>query len=100
MQRKYWSVKKMMKSSSHSQMEQQNCQGETTNSEYPLSTEPTDDAEAHADLWSIQGDFIYRHHCERRVQLFVPKEETLLIPLKYIDVIRSAHTDLDVMQET
>ena len=29
MQRKYWSVKKMMKSSSHSQMEQQNCQGET-----------------------------------------------------------------------
>ena len=26
-------------------------------------------------------------------------EETFPIPLKYIDVTRSAHTDLDVMQE-
>ena len=24
--------------------------------------EPTDDAEARADSWSVQGDFIYRHH--------------------------------------
>ena len=30
---------------------------------------------------------------------YVPKEETFPIPLKYIDVTRSAHTDLDVMQE-
>ena len=29
----------------------------------------------------------------------VPKEETFTIPLKYIDVTRSTHTDLDVMQE-
>ena len=29
----------------------------------------------------------------------MPKEETFPIPLKYIDVTRSAHTDLDVMQE-
>ena len=43
--------------------------------------------------------FIYRHHNEPRVQLNVPKEETFLIPLKYIDVTRSAHTDLDVLQE-
>ena len=50
--------------------------------------------------WSIQGDFIYRHHNELRVQLYVPKEETFIIPLKYIDVTRSTHTDLDVMQET
>ena len=34
-----------------------------------------------------------------RVQLFVPKEESFPIPLKYIDVIRSIHTDLDVAQE-
>ena len=40
------------------------------------------------------------HHNEPRVQLYVPKEETFLIPLKYIDVTRSTHTDLDVMQET
>ena len=57
----------------------------------------TDDAEVRADFWSIQGDFIYRHHNEPRVQLYVPKEETFPIP--YIDVTRSTHTDLDVMQE-
>ena len=32
-------------------------------------TESTDDAEARADFWSIQGDFINRHHSEPRVQL-------------------------------
>ena len=52
-----------------------------------------------ADLWSIQGDFICRHHNETRVQLNVPKEETFPIPLKYIGVTRSTHTDLDVLQE-
>ena len=61
--------------------------------------EPTDDAEAWKDLWSIQGDFIYRHHSEPRVQFYVPKEETFSIPLKYIDAARSTLTDLDVMQE-
>ena len=63
------------------------------------TTESTDDAEARADFWSIQGDFIYRHHNESRVQLYVPKDETFPTPLKYIDVTRSTHTDLDVMQE-
>ena len=61
--------------------------------------ESTDDAEDRADFWSIQGDFIYRHHNEPRVQLHVPKEETFHVPLKYIDVTRSTHTDLDVLQE-
>ena len=60
--------------------------------------EPTDDAEARADFWSVQGDFIYRHHNEPGVQLYVPREETFSIQLKYIDVTRSAHTDLDVFQ--
>ena len=58
-----------------------------------------DDAEARADFWSISGDLICRHHNEPRVQLHVPKEETFPNPLKYIDVTRSTHTDLDVMQE-
>ena len=62
--------------------------------------EDTDDAEPRADFWSIQGDLIYRHHNEPRVQLYVPKVETFPIPLKYFDVTRSTHTDLDVMQET
>ena len=62
-------------------------------------TESTDNAEARADLWSIQCEFIYRHHTEPRLQLHVPKEETFRIPLKNIRVTRSIHADLDVMQE-
>ena len=71
-------------------------QGESRESQ---PAEPTDDAEARADFWSIHGDFICRHHNEPRVQLYVPKEETFPTPLKYIDVPRSTHTDLDVLQE-
>ena len=66
-------------------------------SEGPEPTESTDDAEARADFWSIQGDFIYRHHTGPRVQLYVLKEETFPLPLKYIDV--SGSTDLDIMLE-
>ena len=119
----YWYRKKEMSSYSQQQMVQQKCQEETTNSENPLwdgnkpkgartsvenfkvnleefqPTESKDDAEARADVWSTQGDFIYRHHTEPRVQLYVPKEEKFTIPLEYIDVTRSTHTDLDVMQE-
>ena len=91
-------------------MVQQKCQGETTNSEVfsreiqgesgeSQPTEPTDDAEACADFWSIEGDFICPHQNEPRVQLHVPKEETFPIQLKYFDVTRSTYTDLDVMQE-
>ena len=80
-------------------MVQQNCQEETPRREQPVRSEdlngeiqcepeesqptkPKDDAEARAHFWSIQGDFIYRHHNEPRVQLYVPKEETFPIPLK------------------
>ena len=55
----------------------------------PEESQPTelwDDAEARTDFWSIQGDFIYRHHNKPRAQLFVPKEETFRIPFKFIDV--------------
>ena len=44
--------------------------------------ETTDDAEARGDFWSVQGDFIYRHHNEPQVQLHVPKEETFSIQKK------------------
>ena len=46
----------------------------------------------------MQDDFIYRHHVELWVQLYVPEEETFPIPLKDTDVTKSTHTDLDVMQ--
>ena len=32
--------------------------------------ETKDDAETQEDFWSNQGDFIYRHHIEPRVQFF------------------------------
>ena len=79
-------------------MAQQNCWEETMNSENslqggnnlrsedlsgelqgepqgPQPTESKDDAEAVKYFWSIQGDFIYRHHNEPRVQHHVPKKK-------------------------
>ena len=44
-------------------------------------------------------DFIDRHHIEPRVQLYVPKEETFPIPLKYIDVTGASYSHLNVLQE-
>ena len=38
------------------------------------------------DFWSMSGNFIYRHHVEPRVKLYLPREESFPIPLKYIDV--------------
>ena len=51
------------------------------------------------DFSSMSGSFIYRHHVEPRVKLYSPREESFPIPLKYIDVSRTAHTNLDVKQE-
>ena len=48
----------------------------------------------------MSGNFIYRHHVERGVKLYSPREESFRIPLKYIDVTRTTHTNLDVMQES
>ena len=58
-----------------------------------------DAGEAIHDFWSMSGSFIYRHHVEPRVKLYSPKEESFPIPLKYIDVTRTTHTNLDVKQE-
>ena len=55
--------------------------------------------EAMNDFWSMSGSFIYRHHVEPRVELYSPREESFPFPLKYIDVTRTAHTNLDVKQE-
>ena len=58
-----------------------------------------DAGEAKYDFWSMSGNFIYRHHVEPRVKLYSPREESLPIPLKYIDVSRTTRTNLDVKQE-
>ena len=47
----------------------------------------------------MSGSFTYRHHVEPRVKLHSPREESFPIPLKYIDVSRTTHTNLDVKQE-
>ena len=46
-----------------------------------------------------QENFINRHHVEPRVKLYSPREESFPIPLKYIDVSRTTHTNLHVKQE-
>ena len=42
---------------------------------------------------------MHPHHVEPRVKLYSPREESFLSPLKYIDVSRTTHTNLDVKQE-
>ena len=59
----------------------------------------SDAGEAINDFWSISGNFIHRHHVEPRVKLYSPREESFPIPLKFVDVTRIAHTNLDVKQE-
>ena len=58
-----------------------------------------DAGEAINVFWSMSGSFMYRHHVEPRVKLYSPREESFPIPLKYIDVSRTTHTNLDVKQE-
>ena len=48
----------------------------------------------------MEDDFVCRHHVELRVQLCVRKEETFPTPQKYIDVTRTTHTNLEVLQES
>ena len=74
--------------------------GKSEGSLSPLLQDSLLDAgEAMNDFWSMSGNFIYRHHVEPRVKLYSPREESFPIPLKYIDVSRTTHTNLDVMQE-
>ena len=58
-----------------------------------------DAGEAINDFWSMSGNFIYRHHVESRVKHYSPREESFPIPLKYIDVSRTTHTNMDVKHE-
>ena len=58
-----------------------------------------DAGEAINDVWSVSGNFMYPHHVEPRVKLYSPREESFPIPLKYIDVSSTTHTNLDVKQE-
>ena len=73
--------------------------GESERSLPPPQDSFPDAGEAINDFWSMSGSFIYRHHVEPGVKLYSPREESFPIPLKYIDVSRTTHTNLDVKQE-
>ena len=73
--------------------------GESEGSLPPPHDSFPDAGEAINDSWSMSRNFIFSHHVEPRVKLFSPREESFLIPLKYIDASRTTHTNLDVMQE-
>ena len=73
--------------------------GESEGSLPPPQDSLPDAGEVINDFWSMSGSFIYRHHVEPRVKLYSPREESFPIPLKYIDVSRTTHTNLDVKQE-
>ena len=73
--------------------------GESERSLPPPHDSFPDAGEARNDFWSMSGNFMYRHHVEPRVKLYSPREESFPIPLKYIDVSRTTHTNLDVKQE-
>ena len=74
--------------------------GESEGSLPPPQDSLSDAGEARNDFWSMSGNFIYLHHVEPRVKFYSPREESFLIPLKYIDVSRIAQTNLDVMRES
>ena len=73
--------------------------GESEGSLPPPQDSYPDAGEVRNDFWSISGNFQNRHHVEPRVKLYSPREESFPIPLKYIDVSRTTHTNLDVLQE-
>ena len=73
--------------------------GESEGSLPPHPDSFPDASEAINDFWFMSGNFKNRHHVEPRVKLYSPREELFTIPLKYIDVSRTTHTNLDVKQE-
>ena len=73
--------------------------GESEGSLPPPHDSFPDAGEAINDFWLMSGNFIYRHHVEPGVKLYSTREESFPIPLKYIDVSRNTHTNLDVKQE-
>ena len=83
-----------------SQMEQQNCVEEFMKSKNQLQLARSEDLRREF-LGNSDGSQPTEAHDDvgPRVELYLPKEETLPIPLKYIDVTRTAHTSLDVLQE-
>ena len=73
--------------------------GESEGSLPPPQDSLPDAGEAINDSSSMSRNYIYRYHAEPRVKLYVPREESFPLALRYIDVTRSTCTTLDVMLE-
>ena len=73
--------------------------GESERSLPPPQDSFPDAGEAINDFWSMLGNFICRHHVEPRVKLHSPRKESFPFLLKFIDVSRTTHTNLDVKLE-
>ena len=69
-----------------------------SHSSTPLQKDSTrDDEEAKSDLWTITGEFIYRHHVGPRVKLYM--SSTFLIPISTSKLSEQHYTSLDVLLE-
>ena len=82
--------------------EKQEIQGKSDELHFPTRIQEDstrDEEEAKSDFWTITGGFIYRHLVVPRVKLYVPKEKSFPVPLKYIDATRTTCTSLDVLLE-
>ena len=51
------------------------------------------------DYWTLQGDMLTCHHRRQRAKLFVPHDQNMPIPIRYVDVIRHTETSLESPSE-
>jgi len=75
-----------------------------TQEPFPTQEEAQHDAQhdpptAITDFWTCNSDCIIRHHKVPRTQLFVPTNDDLPLPLKYVDILRTTETDLEHLRE-
>ena len=73
--------------------------GESEGSLSPPQDSLPDAGEAINDFWSMSGNFIYAITLNPESN-FTRREKNLSLFMKYIDVSRTTHTNLDVMQES
>jgi len=52
------------------------------------------------DSWTVTNDVLIRHHKSPRMKLFEPKEDDTPIPIKFLDVMRRTHTNLEDKSES
>ena len=92
---RFWETSTLIRDNSDRGEEQGNLRGESDGSPPPLRDSSPDDGGARNEFGSISGNYIYLHHVEPRVKLYMPS--SFPTPLRYIDVIRVTSTTLDVM---